>query len=494
MLLNLGKVNILTGRNSSGKSTILRIVFENPDIGITYSKSDEIKNKILSKMGKYTRPTQCEIDDWINKILLDLDGKIFFKSTEHDARDLVTKSKKKSLVNSYGLDSEIIRIAGNLVDHPKGEGEAVLLSPKRRLRNRTIADIVQQLDSEADKALSRLFFLKNQMSDSKDKIIFDKIYRSFYDITGSEFDIQILPEEKATTIQLFFRRKKEAWIVAQKEGLGFTEILSILLYSLDGSHKLLLIEEPENHLHPDFQRRLLSFLITVENRQFILSTHSPVFLNPTMVDRIYLCKYVNGEIIIDDNTSRAEALSNIGVLAIDNLTSDAVLITEGKNDQIVIDHIVKKWLSAPANASISHVFLSGSMMMYFDPTPFAQIRNTFTLLDLDTNNSSAQKKFKEACSAVGIIPTQLSRYCLENYYTLDAIRATFGELIPSQIKSLDKTIPPWKQIADANHDENWWKGELKSFRRITSILNNMKVSNIEGTDLLEFCKKIISVL
>ncbi len=50
-----------------------------------------------------------------------------------------------------------------------------------------------------------------------------------------------------------------------------------------------------------------------------------------MVDRIYFCNYKDGEIIIDDNTSRAEALSQIGVLAIDNLTSDAVVIYRRKN-------------------------------------------------------------------------------------------------------------------------------------------------------------------
>lgn len=153
-----------------------------------------------------------------------------------------------------------------------------------------------------------------------------------------------------------------------------------------------------------------------------------------------------------------------------------------------------KWLEAPANASISHVLLGGSMMVYFDPKPFSEIRNVFTLLDLDTTNEDAQKKFIKSCEAEGIHPSKLKRYCIENYYTLDAIRQVFGDIVPAKLKSLDENVPPWKQLVDDKHDESWWKGELKSARRITAILENMNLSDIEGTDLLEFCTKIKSTL
>jgi len=493
-LLHLGKVNILTGRNSGGKSTILRRIIEKPDIGITYEQSNEIKSKVRQHIRDLSRPDPQQINDWVTMIMNNLDGKILFTSSENEARDLILEAKEKSPVKSYNLEADIIQIVKALVSLTLKGDKPLLLSPKRRIPFETDANAMLKLDSEASSALSRLFYLQTQLPDSNERKVLDKIHASFNDITGYEFDVQMLNVRHPPQIQLYFRRMGDPWIVAQNEGLGLTEVLSIILYSLDGSHPLLLIEEPENHLHPDLQRRLLSFLNSVEDRQFILSTHSPVFLNPTMVDRIYFCKFSDGDIKIDDNTNRAEALSQIGVLAIDNLTSDAVLITEGKTDQVVIDYIVRKWLKAPANASISHVFLAGSMMVYFDPTPFAQLRNTFALLDLDTSNATAQGVFVKGCDKAGICPTKLIRYCLENYYTLDAIRAVFGEVVPNQIESLNETIPPWKQLADTVHDEDWWKGELKSARRISHIINQMKISDIEGTDLLEFCRKIKSVL
>lgn len=494
-LLDLGRVNIVTGRNSSGKSTILRRILEKPDVGFTYRRSPETESKIRGQMPNYSeRHNQLDIDDWVVKILESLDGKTLFTSSEESAYRLVEQAKKSSDASGYGLDEIVLQIARALVSLTQEGGKPLLLSPKRRCPYETEPQPTGELDSEASGALSRLFYLKTQLPDSSGRKVFDNIFESFCDITGNEFDFQMLGKRHPVGIQLQFRRIGGSWIVAQNEGLGLTEVLSILLYSLDGTHQLLLIEEPENHLHPDFQRRLLSFLNSVEGRQFILTTHSPVFLNPTMVDRIYLCKYEGGEIKIRDHTSRMDALSDIGVLAIDNLTSDVVLITEGKNDIIVVEHIVRKWLSASPAASISPVFLAGSMMMYFDPTPFAENRNTFALLDRDTTNSSAQEVFLAACHNVSLNPTQLSRYCMENYYTLDALRATFGDLIPRQVKAFDDTIPPWKQLADAIHDENWWKGELKSARRISRIMNHMALSDLEGTDLLEFCKKIRSTI
>lgn len=494
VLLDLGRVNILTGRNSSGKSTVLRKILEKPDFGMTYEASDEIEAIVRGQIGDYSTPSHDEVDTWVEKILDFLSGEIFFTSSKQEAHALVLEAKKLSQIIHYNLDSEALRIANALISIPSQVDAPVLLSPKRRLPTKTMAGSAQALDPEAALALSRLFFLNHQPSGSAERTVFDNIFTSFRNITGSEFEIQILPNEPPITLQLLFRRAGAAWIAAQNEGLGLAELLSILLYSLDGSYRLLLIEEPENHLHPDLQRKLLAFFNSVTARQFILSTHSPVFLNPTMVDRIYFCKYENSEIKIDDNTSRADALSNIGVLAIDNLTSDAVIITEGKTDQIFIDHIVMKWLDAPPSSSISYVFLAGSMMMYFDPTPFAQLRSTFALIDLDTSNASAQKAFMSACSSAGIVPTQLKRYCLENYYPLHSIQKVFGELVPSSTTSHDPMTPPWTQLADKLHDESWWKGELKSARRVTSILKHMTLKDLEETDLLQFCSKLKGVL
>jgi predicted ATPase len=493
-LLNLGRVNILTGRNSSGKSTILKKVLEKPDLGKTHQNLEDTRELFRKSIPRHIyEDYHPYIPNIVETILARLDGMYIFNSSQDDVNKLIHK-----VIKDYSLNINYDQFAGPIIyaltTTAIKSTKPVLLSPKRRMLYEAGIDASGPLDTEAVNALSRLFYLQNQVPDSNDKNVFNRIHKSFSDITNYEFSIQIGVGNNSSMIQLQLRRIGGQWMNGQSEGLGLAEILTLLLYSLDGKQELLLIEEPENHIHPDLQRKLLLFLNSVENRQFVISTHSPIFLNPTMVDRIYFCKYKDGNITIDDNTSRAEALSDLGVLAIDNLTSDAIIISEGKTDQIVLNYIILKWLNAPNNASISHVFLAGSMMKHFDPTPFSEVRNTFALLDCDPENKSAQKSFISACNNSGIIPVQLERYSLESYYTLNAIRKTFGDIVASKIDSIDHMIPLWRQLVDETHNENWWKGELKSIRRIPTLLNNMSIDDIEGTDLLEFCKKIKSVL
>ena len=79
-----------------------------------------------------------------------------------------------------------------------------------------------------------------------------------------------------------------------------------------------------------------------------------------------------------------EIFSEIRFWGTDNIVSDTIIITEGKNDHVLLDYMLRHWYKIPNNFSVSYVFLSGSMMAFFDPTPFAQLRNVFVLLDKDT--------------------------------------------------------------------------------------------------------------
>jgi AAA15 family ATPase/GTPase len=373
ILKDLGRVNILTGRNSSGKSTILRSILDKPNIGYDFINSTENKDLLKSFFRLFNRPNEHEVDNWIDHFLKMLTGKMVFNTSKKEIGDILTEAKFAASFN-YSVENVFESIANSLTSNNTIDKEDILLlSPKRRLPYSTAFNTINnKLDDESTVGLARLFYLNNQLPDNKDKKLFEKISDSFLEITGSEFSIQIIPNQQHGNygIQLLFRKSGGTWIEAINEGQGMCEILSIILYSLDGNYKLVLIEEPKNHVHPDFQRKLLCFLNHIDDRQFILSTHSPVFLNQTMVDRIYFCKYSEGKILISDNTCRAEALSNLGVLAVDNLTSDAVLITEGITDQYVIDYILKKWLKAPINASISYPFCKPTSS-HFSVLPFS---------------------------------------------------------------------------------------------------------------------------
>jgi putative ATP-dependent endonuclease of the OLD family len=77
---------------------------------------------------------------------------------------------------------------------------------------------------------------------------------------------------------------------------GEKEILIYLfaIYGLNIRDALILVDEPELHLHPKWQRMLLEIfeeLSKETNNQFLLTTHSPVFISPSSiqyVSRVYI--------------------------------------------------------------------------------------------------------------------------------------------------------------------------------------------------------------
>jgi Uncharacterized conserved protein len=485
-LHNLGKINALTGKNSSGKTTILKAILKKPIGGADFFINKDLFDRIKAS---FTRNSaEAYFLNWLDLVQERLVGKIISANNIQEITEVLTTSQNDSSLRRYNIIDQLNRVTMQLIEFYSPEVKPILLSPKRRLSHYADAQANESLDEEAQNALSRLFFLKNQPLYESSHNLYEKIFDSFLEITGYKFDIEL--KIKSTTIQLRFKKGSGGWILAQDEGQGLSEILTMVLYALDGEFNLILIEEPENHLHPDFQKRMLSFLNTVEDRQFILSTHSTIFLNTSLTNKIYLARFKDDKIYIDDKTSRVEIFSEIGFWGTDNIVSDAIIITEGKNDHILMDYIFKHWYNIANTFSVSYVFLSGSMMAFFDPTPFAQLRNVFVLLDKDTKDKKPRDKFIKRCKSQNIFPTVLKRYSIENYYSFKGIKVVFKDLIKHQIIEIHKDIPLWEQLADADHSKQWWEGEVKSPQKMLPILKNMELKDIEGTDLDEFCKKI----
>ena len=66
---------------------------------------------------------------------------------------------------------------------------------------------------------------------------------------------------------------------------------------------LLLIDEIENHLHPKWQKSILSIIKKFfPNLQIILTTHSPFIVSSYYPAKVFVCKYHNGESHVEDES------------------------------------------------------------------------------------------------------------------------------------------------------------------------------------------------
>ena len=91
--------------------------------------------------------------------------------------------------------------------------------------------------------------------------------------------------EKAIMYQILFQlggpKRNEAVTIADV-GFGVSQLLPILVLGLRAENSsLLLLEQPEIHLHPRLQANLADFLLTLadQGQRIIVETHSDHFIN-----------------------------------------------------------------------------------------------------------------------------------------------------------------------------------------------------------------------
>jgi energy-coupling factor transporter ATP-binding protein EcfA2 len=121
---------------------------------------------------------------------------------------------------------------------------------------------------------------------------------------------------------------------------GEQEVLALMFFArrLSASGGLLLIDEPELHLHPALQRSLFSVLENVADRaQVWIVTHSPKLVSAAPLNAVIHMTPTSGDDTnqltkASDEEARGELLSDLGVHPIDVLQSDMLVVVEGEMD------------------------------------------------------------------------------------------------------------------------------------------------------------------
>jgi len=106
------------------------------------------------------------------------------------------------------------------------------------------------------------------------------------------YEWTFLTDQDVVSYAFALRQDKNGpWLTADKFSSGEREIVHFLLamFALNVKDGVILVDEPELHLHPRWQRIFLGLfrdLAPKGNNQFVISTHSPVFVTPDTVNNI----------------------------------------------------------------------------------------------------------------------------------------------------------------------------------------------------------------
>ena len=133
-------------------------------------------------------------------------------------------------------------------------------------------------------------------------------------------------------------------------------LLSCFLFPKNSQHfnKIILLEEPEIGLHPNWQKRLPSLLEEINkeipNLQFLISTHSPFIINAAIelenqkVYHIQKGKCLNPEGLDKKKLKDISSIhTNLGMFPSDLLFSNKMIWVEGPTDAIYLEFWLKKY-------------------------------------------------------------------------------------------------------------------------------------------------------
>lgn len=114
----------------------------------------------------------------------------------------------------------------------------------------------------------------------------------------------------SNTYDVTLKKQGTSFLVSAASS-GEKDLLTYLfaIYALNVRDALIIVDEPELHLHPRWQNTLFGLferLATSTGNQFVLATHSPTFISPASI------QYVS-RVYIEDQKSNIIRLNSSGL-------------------------------------------------------------------------------------------------------------------------------------------------------------------------------------
>ena len=328
-LKDCGNVNVIVGKNNSGKSSILQAI-QMAELSLSNVGWDQLQPKLniedlLSDKGKI-KINLTYMDD--SKIQISLRSGYENRSISTPRPNENQKFKSILIQPSTSMRTELMK---RTRQSPK---EVVEHIKKDEYSKVNLLDILSAIKYYATRNEGEF------TPEDYDKLIHE-IIRYFPELENIESD---RTEEDISTLNYEEYGKKLDIIYS---GTGLLHFLEVLLKITVSKANIVLFDEPESALHPDLQRQFIEFLHRISGEkkiQFFLATHSQVLLN--YVDLVTIYRIINKkgkrEVSRISKDAVHTILSDLGLRASDIFNQDICILLEGQSDVIFFEHIIRK--------------------------------------------------------------------------------------------------------------------------------------------------------
>lgn len=242
--------------------------------------------------------------------------------------------------------------------------------------------------------------------------------------------------------------------LAEVNGAGIREALRIILDVEFEKPAILLIEEPEIHLHPALETALMQYLRRIsDHTQIFISTHSTNFLDSAEMRNVYLVARREGETFVERLTSEdaeIELPRELGIRLSSLFMFDRLVFVEGPTDEAVLRVLAATLRLNLSRANVGFVAIGGARnFAYFAAETtlgFLTRRRVemWFVLDRDERGDADVARLEDLGGPNATVHV-LARRELENYLASPAAIAQFiGD--KRALGRLDGGVPPVKDV------------------------------------------------
>jgi predicted ATPase len=268
-------------------------------------------------------------------------------------------------------------------------------------------------------------------------------------------------------------------------GTGLETVLFVLSALHRGDGSVVLVDDPEAHLHPSAQAtfaRVVAERARESGGQVIFATHSPAILDAVPPDQVFEVTRSSGVSRVRQMATTEDVFAGLRELGYRPSLlqmADAVLFVEGPNDVAAIRIWWRKLFDEEPEPLVALLVLGGSAMHYLQSVTVKALgRPCFALLDSDRSAKEDPPKpevvqFVERMGEAVEVHV-LERRELENYFTAEAVRRGCN---------LDQP-PAFGPFTDLEHEVPGF-----SKKRVGAVAAAMKADDIPA-EVVDFLRQV----